>query len=377
MPDRVLRAMHRAAPNIYTGALHDLTHSLIPDLKSVAGTKGNVAIYMGNGHAVWEASLNNILARGDKVLVPVTGRFAVGWANVATALGAEAELIDFGMTAAADPGRIEAALRADKGHKIKAVLAVQTDTSTSVRNDIAAIRRAIDAAGHPALLMVDCICSMACDRFEMDAWGADVAIAASQKGLMTPPGLAFVWFNERADAARGRADRTTPYWDWRPRVSPVNYADYFFGTAPTHHLFGLREALDMILEEGIEAVWSRHGTLARAVWTAVDGWSKEGAMRFNLTDPSIRSHAVTSIRLGEGDGDRLRQWCETQAGVTLGVGLGRDPASAFFRIGHMGHVNAQMVLAVLGTIDAGLKALDIPHGSGAVEAATRVIAGKA
>jgi len=377
MPDRVLRAMHRAAPNIYTGALHDLTHSLIPDLKAVAGTDGNVAIYMGNGHAAWEASLNNILAAGDKVLVPVTGRFAVGWADVAKALGAEVETIDFGMTAAADPDRIEAALRADTGHQIKAVLAVHTDTSTSVRNDIAALRRAIDAAGHPAILMADCICSMACDRFEMDKWGADVAISASQKGLMTPPGLAFVWFNARAAAAREKASRTTPYWDWRPRVSPTNFSDYFFGTAPTHHLYGLREALDMIGEEGIETVWSRHATLARAVWAAVDAWAAEGDTRLNLLDPAIRSHAVTSIRLGEGDGDRLRAWCETEAGVTLGVGLGRVPASAYFRIGHMGHVNAQMVMAVLGTIDAGLKALDIAHGRGALEAAAMIVAGKA
>jgi alanine-glyoxylate transaminase/serine-glyoxylate transaminase/serine-pyruvate transaminase len=377
MPDRVLRAMHRAAPNIYTGALHDLTHSLIPDLKALARTHGNVAIYMGNGHAAWEASLNNVLAEGDKVLVPVTGRFSVGWAGVAKALGAEVETLDFGMTQAADPDRIEETLRADTDRRIKAVLAVHTDTSTSVRNDIAAIRRAIDAAGHPALLMADCICSMACDRFEMDNWGADVAITASQKGLMTPPGLAFVWFNARADAAREKASRTTPYWDWRPRISPRNYSDYFFGTAPTHHLFGLREALDMIGEEGIENVWSRHATLARAIWAAVEAWGAEGEMRLNLADPAIRSHAVTSIRLGEGDADRLRAWTEAEAGVTLGVGLARVPESAYFRIGHMGHVNAQMVMAVLGTIDAGLKALDIAHGRGALDAAAMVIAGKA
>ncbi len=376
VPDRVLRAMHRASPNIYTGDLHEMTYGLLPDLKQVAGTAGDVAIYMGNGHAAWEASLNNILQEGDQVLVPVTGRFAIGWANVARALGAEPVLVDFGMSAAADPAKIEDALRSDKAHKIKAVLAVHTDTSTSVRNDMAAIRAAIDAAGHPALLMADCICSMGCDRFEMDAFGADVAITASQKGLMTPPGLAFVWFNEAAAAARETADRTTPYWDWKPRVRPPGFADMFFGTAPTHHLYGLREALTMIHEEGLENVWARHATLARAVWAAVDAWSEGGEMRLNLANPAERSHAVTSIRMAEGDGDRLRAWTETEAGVTLGVGLGREPASAYFRIGHMGHVNAQMVLAVLGTIDAGLKALDIPHGRGGVEAAATVIAGK-
>jgi alanine-glyoxylate transaminase/serine-glyoxylate transaminase/serine-pyruvate transaminase len=379
MPDRVLRAMHRPAPNIYTGALIEMTETLIPDLRAVARTAGDVAIYIGNGHAAWEAALVNTLCRGDRVLVLATGRFGHGWGEMARALGAKVEVIDFGKQAPADPARLEAALRADRDHAIRAVLITHADTATSVRNDIAALAAARDAAGHPALILADCIASLACDRFEMDAWGADVTVAGSQKGLMTPPGLGFVWFNARAGRARARADMVTPYWDWVPRTEPGVYYQYFCGTAPTHHLYGLRAALDMIAEEGIEAVWNRHACLAGAVWAAADAWAEGGALRLNVPDRDHRSHAVTSLSLPPPHGTALRDWLEREAGVTLGIGLGMsepgDPAwHGYFRLAHMGHVNAHMTLGALAAIDAGLKALDIPHGAGAVEAATRVVA---
>jgi alanine-glyoxylate transaminase / serine-glyoxylate transaminase / serine-pyruvate transaminase len=262
---------------------------------------------------------------------------------------------------------------------IKAVLCVQVDTATSVRNDIAALRATLDAAGHPALLMVDCIACLGCDRFEMDAWGVDVMVTGCQKGLMTPPGLGFVFFNDKADRAREAANCVTHYWDWRPRVSPAGFWQYFDGTAPTHHLYGLREALDMIFEEGLEAVWARHERLARAVWAAFEAWGAEGPLELNVADPMKRSHAVTSLRIGAPHGTALRTWVEERAGLTLGIGLGmeteEDPKSdGFFRLGHMGHVNAQMVLGALATIEAGLIATGVPHGRGAVEAAARVIA---
>lgn len=374
MPDAVLQAMHRPAPNIYTGALHDLTDGLIPDLKRVARTGGDVAIYIGNGHAAWEAALANVLSRGDRVLVLATGRFGHGWSVMAQGLGVVVEVLDFGQRSDVDIARVEEALRADAAHDLKAVLLTHVDTSTGVRNDVQAVRATLDSLGHPAVLMVDCIASFACDRYEMDAWGADVTVAASQKGLMTPPGLGFVFFNDRADAARDRADLATGYWDWRPRAAPEIYYQYFDGTAPTHHLYGLRAALDMILAEGMEAVWARHEALARCLWAAGDVWASDGPMELNIADPSKRSHAITSFGMAEGQADRLRAWCETKAGVTLGIGIGREPASAFFRVGHMGHVNAHMMLGVIGVIDAGLKALDIPHGSHAVEAATRQMA---
>ncbi|MBI1415944.1 MAG: aminotransferase class V-fold PLP-dependent enzyme [Limimaricola sp.] len=375
MPDRVLSAMHRAAPNIYTGELHEVTAALVPDLKAVARTRGEVAIYIGNGHAAWEAALANVLSPGETVLIAATGRFGIGWGEMAAGLKAHVEVIDHGQRAPVDPARVEAALRADTAGTIKAVLMCHVDTSSSVLSDVAAVRAAIDAAGHPALLMVDCIASLACDRFEMDAWGADVMVAASQKGLMTPPGLGFVFFNDRAADVQRRAGCVTSYWNWVPRARPEMFHQYFAGTAPTHHIYGLRAALDMIAEEGLEQVWARHEVLARTIWAAFEAWGATGPVALNVEDPAHRSHAVTSVGIGPGNGDRLRGWCERVAGVTLGIGLGRTPADAFFRIGHMGHVNAHMVLGVLGVVQAGLIALKIPHGDGALDAAAAVIAG--
>ena len=375
IPDAVLRAMHRASPNIYEGELHELTHSLVPDLKHVAQTDGHVAIYIGNGHAAWEAALANVVSRGDTVLVLATGRFGIGWGDMAAALGLNVETIDFGARTPVETGKLADVLAADKDRRIKAVLAVHVDTSTSVKNDIAALRDVLDQTGHPALLMADCIASLGCDRFEMDAWGVDVMVSGCQKGLMTPAGVSFVWFNDKAHDTRG--DCVTGYWDWRPRVNPDMYFRYFNGTAPTHHLYGLRAALDMIKAEGLDAVFDRHEKLAQIIWAAFDVWSQVGPMHLNVVDPAHRSHAVTSVAIGSPNGDALRKWCEHQCGLTLGIGLGREPADAYFRIGHMGHVNAHMIMGVLGTIDAGLKALDIPHGDGALAAAAGALAERA
>ena len=372
IPDAVLQAMHRPSPNIYEGELHDLTASLIPDLKAVAGTAQHVAIYIGNGHAAWEAALANVLAPGDTVLVLVTGRFGVGWGEMAAGLGANLQTIDFGMDAPIDPAQVTEALAADRAGAIKAILAVHVDTSTSVKSDIPALRAAIDAAGHPALLMVDCIASLGCDPFEMDDWGVDVMVAACQKGLMTPAGVSFVWFNGKADAARPA--QVSGYWDWRRRVNPEVYYQYFAGTAPTHHLYGLRAALDLIKSEGRDNVFARHATLAQMIWAAVAAWSVPGGMRLNIAQPEARSHAVTSVALQSPDGDRVRQWCDANCGLTLGIGLGRSPEDAYFRIGHMGHVNGHMIMGVLGTLQAAMIDLKIPHGAGALDAAAKVLA---
>ena len=329
----------------------------------------------GAVHAAHEAGIVHTLV---KPVMPAQLRETMR--RVLRGEGAEGEILDFGKSSTMDMGQVEDALRADTSHQIKAVLAVHVDTSSSVRNDIPALRAAMDAAGHPALLMADCIASLGCDRFEMDAWGVDVTVTGSQKGLMTPPGMGFVFFNDKAAAQRARVQRVSAYWDWIPRADPEIYYQHFCGTAPTHHLYGLRVALDMLVhEEGVEAAWKRHAALARAVWAAFDAWSTEGDLKLNIADPALRSHAVTAARLPKGNATRLREWCESEAGLTLGIGLGMaEPGDEawhdFFRIGHMGHVNAQMILAVIATMDAGLKALDIPHGGGACEAATRVIA---
>jgi alanine-glyoxylate transaminase/serine-glyoxylate transaminase/serine-pyruvate transaminase len=377
-PERVLNAMHTSSPNIYEGGLVDVVADMIPDLKAVARTKGDVAIYIANGHGAWEAAAMNVLAPGDTALVLATGRFAALWGMICNRMGIETEVIDFGRKSPLDPARVEEALKADTSHRIKAVLTVQTDTATGILNDIAGLRAAMDRAGHPALLMVDCIASLACDRFEMDDWGVDVMVAASQKGLMTPPGLGFVFFGDKAKA-RQNPD-VSYYWDWRPRVEPEGFYQYFGGTAPTHHLLGLRAALDLIAEEGgVEVVWRRHDQLARAAWAAFEAWGQGGPMEINVADPAHRSRAVTALALGADNGTRLRRWVEGNGGVTLGIGLGmsapNDPkGDGFFRLGHMGHVNAHMILGALGVIEAGLRALDIPHGDGALGAAAEVIA---
>ncbi len=352
--------------------------TLGPDLKRVARTVGHVAMYIGNGHAAWEAALANTIAPGDTVLVPATGRFAHGWADMAEGLGAEVQIMDFGKRAPMDMDQIEATLRADTSHKIKAVLAVHVDTSTSIRNDIHAVREALDAAGHPALLMADCIASLACDHFEMDAWGVDVMVAGCQKGLMVPPGMAFVFFNDKAAQVRADMARVSRYWDWTPRANPEEFFMYWNGTAPTHHLYGLRTALDIIHTEGMEAVWKRHALLARAIWAACDAWGSAGPLELNVADAPHRSVAVTSLRLEAPHATALRDWVEHNLGLTLGIGLGMappgDPAwHGFFRLGHMGHVNGHMIMGLLGGIEAGLTALDIPHGTGALEAAAQVI----
>ncbi len=379
IPDRVLRAMHRASPNIYSGELVEMVPTIVRDLKAVARSTGEAAIYIANGHGAWEAALSNVVAPGERVLVLATGRFAVGWGVVAERLGAEIETIDFGRRDPVDPARLAEALSTDRQHRIKAVLAVHVDTATGVRNDVSAMRAAMDAAGHPALLMIDCIASLACDRFEMDAWGADVVVSGSQKGLMTPPGLGFVWYGPRAAEAQERMPRVSSYWDWRARTDPDGFYQYFCGTAPTHHLYGLREALDMIMEEGLEQVWNRHTCLAQAVWAAFDTWSCGGPLELNVLDARQRSAAVTAARIGSPYGTALREWLESRAGVTLGIGLGMaepdDPAwHGFFRIGHMGHVNAHMIMGVLGSMQAGLAAIDVPFGDGALDAAAAVLA---
>jgi alanine-glyoxylate transaminase/serine-glyoxylate transaminase/serine-pyruvate transaminase len=378
IPDAVLSAMHRAAPNIYEGDLIDMMPGLVADLKRVARTQGNVALYIGNGHAAWEAALANTIAPGDTVLVTSTGHFAHGWADMARGIGAETQIVDLGTSAAPDLGRIEEALRADTGRRIKAVLAVHVDTSSSLRTDIAGLRAALDAAEHPALLMADCIASLGCERFEMDEWGVDVMVTGSQKGLMTPPGMAFVFFGEKAAAARAALPRVSRYWDWNPRANPESFWQYWDGTAPTHHLLGLRTALDMLHGEGIEAVWRRHATLARAIWAACEVWAEGGALRMNVADPSHRSVAVTALRLPAPKATELRMWTQNQIGLTLGIGLGMAARSdpewhGFFRLGHMGHVNGHMILGLLGGVEAGLCALNVPRGSGALEAAAKVI----
>ncbi len=375
VPDRVLNAMHRAAPNIYEGDLVETTDRILDNLRKVARTTGDPTIYISNGHGVWEAALHNVLQPGDKVLCLATGIFGHGWANVAATMGIEVELIDFGTSGSFDPEKVAEVLRADTG-QIKAVLATHTDTSSSVTNDIAALRAAIDETGHHALLMVDCIASLGCEPFEMDAWGVDVMVAGCQKGLMVPPGVAFTFHNKKAAEVSESTQKLSPYWDWIPRTDPDHMYMRFNGTPPTHHLFGLEESLKMLVdEEGIENVWARHAKQAQAVWAAVDTWASAGAIRCNVHNIADRSLAVTTIISDTVNLTPLHSWCQKTAGLTLGVGIGFGDYEShqIFRIGHMGHMNTVMLLGALATIEAGLSALQIPHGEGAIAAAAKVL----
>ena len=251
----------------------ELTDSLLRDLCKLFATKGQSYIYIANGHGAWEATLSNVLSRGDKVLVLESGRFAIGWGNAAAAMGAEVEVLKGDWRRAIRPAEVEARLRQDKNHSIKAVLAVQVDTASGAYNDIEAIGKAIKASGHPALYMVDTVASLGCMPFEMDAWGIDVAMSGSQKGLMTPPGLGFVAANDRAREVHKTANMRTPYWDWTEREGVEHYRKYA-GTAPVHLLFALRQAIDMLFEEQLENAFLRHRLLAEAVRRAVAIWSR-------------------------------------------------------------------------------------------------------
>jgi len=379
MPDRVLRAMQRPAPNIYEGELVEITDSILRDLGRLAGTAGETALYVSNGHGVWEAALSNLFGPGDAILALASGTFGHGWADTGRVMGLDVEVLDFGRHAPVDPTALGERLKEDTAHHIKGILVVHADTSSSVRNDVSRLRQAIDDVGHPALLLVDCIASFCCDVYEMDDWGVDLTVTACQKGLMTPPGLAYVMFNGKAAAIARANPVRSPYWNWSPRTQPERFYERFCGTAPTHLLYAQREALDMIAEEGRAAIFKRHALLARAVWAAVVAWSSDGPLRCNIVDPEFRSHAVTTILADAHDMLQLRRWCEDEAGLILGLGLGFlvpefMEGKSVFRIGHMGHLNPPMLLGALATIDSGLKALDIPHGPGALEAAAMVTA---
>jgi alanine-glyoxylate transaminase/serine-glyoxylate transaminase/serine-pyruvate transaminase len=360
LPHAVLRAMQHQAVDVYAGPLVDLTESLLADMSRVFRTAGRTYIYSANGHGAWEAALTNVLSRGDKVLVLESGRFAVSWGEHAKALGADVEVLKGGWRRAVRPDEVEARLRADTGREIKAILVVQVDTFSSAVNDIAAIGRAVRAAGHDALLIVDAVASLGCMPFEMDAWGVDVAVSGSQKGLMAPPGLGFVAAGERARAAHQAAQMRTPYWDWTARDSKVHYMRYA-GTPPEQLLFALRAALDLIFAEGLEAIFLRHGLLAEAVRRAVAAWAQGGVLDFNIEAPVERADSVTTVLLNNPG--ILQDYCNVKCGVVLGTGFG-EMAGKAFRIAHMGHVNAPMVLGTLGAVEMGLAALGIPHGGG-------------
>lgn len=373
IPDRVLRAMAAPMRDIYSAEMMEMSQRLFATLPKLANTNGETFIAISNGHGAWQMALCNTLSRGDKILVLESGRFAVIWGEMAALSGVEVEVLPGSDRGPIDAVAVEDRLAQDSGHEIKAVLCVQTDTATGVRNDIPSIRAAIDGANHPALFMVDCIASFGCEPFYMDDWGVDITVAACQKGLMVPPGLGFLWANDKALAAHETADLRIGYLDWQSRMNVKVHYEYYAGTPPVSHIYGLAEALTMIEEEGgIEAVWARHDALASAVWAAVEAWSTPGGIEPNIAQRQHRSTAVTAIRTGSIDATEVRRICEDRAGLVLGIGIG-DLVTETFRIGHMGHLNSPMILGTLGTVEAALLSMGAPIGSSGVAAAAEAL----
>ncbi len=367
VPDEVLRAMHRPAVDIYEGPLLETTDICLKGLKTLFRTEHQPYIYAANGHGAWDAALTNTLSRGDKVLVLESGRFAIGWGEAGGIAGLDTEVLAGDWKKAVDPAAVEARLKQDTAGEIKAVLVVQVDTASGAWNDIKAIRKAMDAANHGALLMVDTIASLGCMPFEMDAWGVDVALTGSQKGLMTPPGLSFVAAGPKAMKAHETADLRTNYMDWTFRNGPEHYQKYC-GTPPEHMLFGFRAALGLIEEEGLENVWRRHALLAEATRRAVTVWAEGGALEFNISAPEDRSDSVTVVRLNGHDPAALRSFTKEVCGVTIGGTIGALSGQGI-RIAHMGHCNGVMTLGTLSAIELGLAKLGISHTPGGVQAA--------
>ncbi len=371
MPDRVLAAMASAMPDIYGREILAVSNEVFDRLPAMARTSGQAFLSISSGHGAWELALANTLSPGDRILVLESGRFAPLWGEAADFAGIDVHELPAGANGAIDLEATAAALHADSDHELVAVLCVHTDTATSVRNDIPALRATLDAAGHPALLMVDCIASMGCERFEMDAWGVDLAVGASQKGLMTPPGLGIVWVNDRAYQRVEQSGLGSSYFDWKRRGEATKIYERFSGTPPVSHLYGMREALRMIDEEGgLDAVWARHQVLADAVRAAVMAWSTPEGLNLWITDPSKQSNAVTAVHTGIVNARALAARCE-KAGLTVGLGI-IEPRHSF-RIAHMGHLNPPMILGTLATIEGALRSLSAPLAGSGVEAAAAVV----
>lgn len=371
IPDRVLEAFGRPMPDLYEGPLVEEQLHLRQQLPAIAGTSGQCFVVIGNGHSAWQMATSNTIASGDKVLVAEAGRFATVWGNYTAVSGTGIESVGGNDREPVDPAALEAALVADADHEIAAVLIAHVDTASSVRNDIPAIRKAMDASGHPALLMVDCIASMGCEEFQMDEWGVDLALAGCQKGLMVPPGIAFVWAGERALAAHARADQRVGYFDWESRQDATQMYMYYAGTPPIPHIRGMNAALELVAEEGgWPAVWRRHEVLADAVRAAVEAWAAPSGVEFNITDPAARSNCVTTILTNDIDADELRRRCYDSAGLIVGKGIA-DIAG--IRLAHMGHLNPPMLLGAIGTIEAAMRSMHAPMGGSGVAAAAEVI----
>jgi alanine-glyoxylate transaminase/serine-glyoxylate transaminase/serine-pyruvate transaminase len=369
VPDRILRAIDHPTIDHRGPEFGALCRTILAGLKTVFKTSGDVVIYPASGTGAWEAALVNTLSAGDRVLMAETGHFAALWRELAQRLGLQAEFIAGDWRHGVDPAAIEARLAEDRAHAIKAVTVVHNETSTGVTSRIAAIRRAIDAARHPALFMVDTISSLASIDYRHDDWGVDVTVAGSQKGLMLPPGLSFNAISAKALASQKTARLPRSYWDWAPMLA-ANKAGFFPYTPATNLLYGLHEALAMLTEEGLDNVFARHDRHAEATRRAVRAWELE----ILCADPAEYSSTLTAILMPAGhDADAFRKATLAAFDLSLGAGLSKL-AGKVFRIGHLGSFNDLMLTGTLCGVEMGLSRAGVPHRKGGVQAAMDYLA---
>ena len=368
VPDRILRAMSYPTIDHRGPEFGALGLKVLSGIQKIFKTTQPVVIYPASGTGAWEAALSNTLSPGDHVLMYETGHFATLWKKMAEALGLKPEFIGLpgieGWRRGVQADMIEARLREDKNHTIKAVCVVHNETSTGVTSNIAAVRKAIDAAGHPALLMVDTISGLAAADYRHDEWGVDVTISGSQKGLMLPPGISFNVPSKKAIAAGKNAKLPRAFWDWTDIIE-MNKSGYWPYTPNTNLLYGLHEALDMILGEGLDNVFARHNRLAAACRLAVNAWGLE----VQCADPAVYSPILTGVMTPEGiDADAVRKTIYERFDMSLGTGLGKMKGR-MFRIGHLGEANDLTLMATLAGCEMGLKLAGVPVAASGVAAA--------
>jgi alanine-glyoxylate transaminase/serine-glyoxylate transaminase/serine-pyruvate transaminase len=364
VPDRILRAIDKPVIDHRGPEFQALAKSVLAELKEAFRCTGPVVVYPASGTGAWEAALANTLSPGDKVLMFETGHFANLWRELARKMGIEVEFVPGDWRHPIDPVTVEAKLKEDRAHAIKAVCAVHNETSTGVVSDIARIRRAIDAAGHPALYFVDAVSSLASLDYRQNEWGVDVAVSSSQKGLMLPPGLGFNAIGEKALAAHKSAKMPRAFWDWSAMLA-ANANGFFPYTPNTNLLYGLSEALSMLAEEGLDHVVARHARHGAAARAAVRAWG----LPLQCADDAAFSDTLTAIATPDGvNADAVRGVILENFDVSLGQGLGKV-AGKLFRIGHLGDFNDVMLIGTLAGVEMGLDLAQVPHKKGGVQAA--------
>ncbi|MEM7777513.1 MAG: aminotransferase class V-fold PLP-dependent enzyme [Pseudomonadota bacterium] len=369
VPDRILGAIAMPVLDHRGPEFQQLGHRVLKGIKTIFQTEHPVIIYPSSGTGAWEGALVNTLSPGDHVLFYETGHFAFLWTKLAEKLGLNVEVIGSDWTAGVDPNRIEARLKEDTGHTIKAVCVVHNETSTGATSRIPDVRAAIDAAGHPALFMVDTISGLASADYRHDEWRVDVTVSGSQKGLMLPPGLGFNALSPRALEAHKASTSAKSYWDWAEML-PANANGFFPYTPATNLLYGLSEAIDMLHEEGLDAVFQRHHRHAEATRRAVAHWGLQNL----ITEPRDVSPVLTAVVMPDGhDADRFRGIVLDAFDMSLGTGLSKV-AGKVFRIGHLGDFNDLTLVGTLSGVEMGLRLAGVPHTAGGVQTAMSYLA---